>query len=191
MLSRLLLPGLNHVLQQAPWAQARLRPFGGQQVLLTMPPFSLQLGIDVAEGGAVFGPARTASAPEVSITLPADAPLRLAGNPESVFAAARIEGSADLAEAIAFVFRNLRWHPADDLAPWIGDIAANRLVRTGEQLLAQGKTAASNLAANFSEALVQDNALLPARHEHRLFCDATDSLRDDLARLEKRIARLE
>lgn len=188
MLDRLLLPALNHLLQQAPWAQERLRPFAGQQVLLAMPPLKLHLAISQ---NATFTPASADGEPAVSITLPADTPFRFVGKPESVFAAARIEGSAEFAEAIAFVFRNLRWHPADDLAPWIGDIAANRLVKTGEQLLSHGKAAASNLASNVSEALVQDNALLPTQRELNQFCDAADSLRDDLARLEKRLALLE
>jgi ubiquinone biosynthesis protein UbiJ len=148
MLDRPFLAGLNHLLGREPWARQRLRPFAGRGARISLPPlFSLDL--TVAEDGTLHG--GPLASPDVRISLPEHAPLRFFGHPQEALAAARLEGTADFAEALGFVFRNLRWDAEEDLARLLGDIPARRLAGLGTSLFNWQKEAWGRLSANFSE----------------------------------------
>lgn len=187
MMAALAVAALNHLLGQENWARERLRPFAGQGASLAVGPTRLTLTITgdglLAQGGDSLNPA-------VEITLPADTPLRYLSDPASVFAAARLTGSVDFAEAIGFVFRNLRWDAEGDLAKIVGDIAAHRLTIVGRQFFGWQKRAAGNLLANLAEYAAEPGGLAVSRPEVEAFCGAVSQARDDLARLEKRLAKL-
>lgn len=59
---------------------------------------------------------------DVTITLPAGAPLRAMTDRPSLFAAARISGSAELAESLGFVFRNLSWDVESESRNWLATL---------------------------------------------------------------------
>jgi ubiquinone biosynthesis protein UbiJ len=82
----------------------------------------------LAPDGCIAAPAPDAEL-EVSISLPAAAPLLALQGKDAVMRAARIEGSAEFAEALGFVIRNLRWDAEEDLSKMVGDIAAHRIVK--------------------------------------------------------------
>jgi hypothetical protein len=58
-------------------------------------------------------------------------PAKLLLDRDALFASVKLSGSADLAECLAFVFRNLGWDIEEDLASVLGDIPARRLALTG------------------------------------------------------------
>ncbi|MDR2189000.1 MAG: hypothetical protein LBE62_13320 [Azonexus sp.] len=178
---------LNHLLAGESWARERLRPFAGAVVRIEGGPLKLMLGID--ENG-LFTAADAAAPAAVTLTLPADAPARLLLDRDDLFAGVRLAGPADLAETLAFVFRHLRWDVETDLARWTGDIPARRLARLGSHLAAQASESARRLAANAAEYASHESSLLTSKARFTAFTTAVDSLRDDLARLEKRIGRL-
>lgn len=188
MLERAALAALNHVLADAAWARDRLRPFAGQHAVVEAGP--LVRFVFAVDGAGWLVPSESPGEPAVVVALPADAPLRYLVDPGSVFAAARLSGSADFAENLAFVFRNLRWDIEGDLAKKVGDIAAHRLVRGGKALAAWQKDAVGRGLANVAEFATEEHGLLARKDELSGFYTAVDKLRDDLARLEKRLARL-
>jgi ubiquinone biosynthesis protein UbiJ len=191
MLNTLLVRALNHLIGGEPWAGERLRAFAGKTVTIAGGPFPMHLAV-TADG--LFAVADVAGELEseaaVTITLPADFAARLLVDRSSLFAAAKLAGSADFAETLAFVFRNLRWDAEDDLAQWVGDIAARRLVQAGKSLHARQTQAVSNLAANVAEYATEDADWLAPPRELQAFGEAVNALRDDVARLEKRLQRL-
>ncbi|HJW24836.1 MAG TPA: hypothetical protein VJ576_08045 [Rhodocyclaceae bacterium] len=189
MLAQGAVGALNHLLTGSNWARERLRAFAGQHARLAGGPIKLDLVVD-GEGyfRRLEGPADTA--PAVTIELPADAPFRFVLDRNSVFAAARLSGTADFAETLAFVFRNLRWDVEEDLARFVGDIAAHRLVRAGEALVGWQKRAGANLAANAAEYLGEESGMLVPRREMAGLATETERLRAELAELERRLARL-
>ena len=126
----------------------------------------------------------------VTISLPADAPFRLLSDPSTILSAARLSGTANFAETLAFVFRNLRWDYEADLADVIGDIPARRLARTLADGLAWQRSAARRLGMNASEFAIEEAALVTSKRDLTEFARAVDQVRDDLARLEKRVSRL-
>jgi ubiquinone biosynthesis protein UbiJ len=108
----------------------------------------------------------------------------------SLFSSVKIAGSVDIAESLAFVFRHLRWDAEADLANLVGDIPARRLVLLAGHLGHQAQESAKRLIDNMAEYAVEDSTLLAAKRDVVSFGKAIDQLGDDMARLEKRIARL-
>ena len=180
------LAALNHLLAEAAWARARLAPFAGRTARLNLPPWRLDLTIDELGQFAVS----SGAAPDVEISLPAGAPLLALTGPEAVARVAQISGSAEFADALGFVLRNLRWDFEEDLSKAVGDIAAHRIAGLVKDFAAWQRQAATNLAENLAEYFTEEQPTLARPAEVAGFVADVDRLRDDLARLEKRIARL-
>lgn len=186
-LRELVLAPLNHVMRSEEWPLERLKKHAGAEVLIESGPFRLSFRLD--ELGQMSADCAK-DTPDVTLTLPADVPLRLMGDRETLFSAVRLSGAVEVAESLAFVLRNLRYDLEGDLAQLIGDIAAHRLVKTGRALGGQIQQAVKRTGENVAEYLSTGTNLLAARSEIEGQVVAVDALRDDVARLEKRIARL-
>ncbi len=185
MFGPLSLGALNHLLSQADWARAKLMPFAGRGARLAMPPF--QLDFAIRDDGYVEA---AATEPDVTMTLPADAPLRALQGQEQIIAAARVEGNAHLATELSFVLRNLRWDAEEDLSRVVGDIAAHRLVQGAAAFAGWQKQAARNLAENVAEYISEENPLVARPQDLAAFGSDIGELRDKLSQLEKRIDKL-
>ena len=178
---------LNHLLAREDWARLRLQPFAGHSAQIDGGP--IRLAMTVTDTGML----RAATVDEivaVTISFDPDAAAKLFTDPDGLFAAARLSGSANFAETLAFVFRNLRWDYESDLASVLGDIPARRLAR----LLAEGiewhRSALQRLGSNVAEYATEESRIVAPVRDLRRFAADVDRLRDDLARLEKRVARL-
>lgn len=184
---KLIVAALGHLLGRESWARERLRPHAGAVVRIEGGPLAIGLHID--EHGMLLASEGDA-APDVTLTLPADAPLRLLLDRQSLFAGIRLAGSADIAEALAFVFRNLRWDVEEDLARFVGDIPARRLSLLGNRFAREFSEASRRLTANVAEYVSEEAHIVVPARELSSFASEIDRLRDDLARLEKRVQRL-
>ncbi|MEY2633621.1 MAG: hypothetical protein RIR00_2275 [Pseudomonadota bacterium] len=187
MLLALPFAALNHLLAQSSWAAGRLQAYYGQTLRIELAGMSL---LATLEDGPRLSPAAAGSEPAVTLQLPADTPIRLLTDRSSLFSAVRLQGAADFAEALGFVFRNLSWDVEDDLARVVGDVAAHRLVQGGRDLLAWQQRSVENLGHNLAEYVSEEKGYIATRRELDHFCHDVDQLRDDLARLEKRLQRL-
>ncbi|WP_265945262.1 ubiquinone biosynthesis accessory factor UbiJ [Dechloromonas sp. A34] len=184
---KLLVSALNHLLQAESWARERLRPHAGAQVSIAGGPLQLNLRID-AQGLLAAG--SSSGIPDVSVTLAADTPARFLIDRNSLFSSVKIAGAVDIAESLAFVFRHLRWDAEADLANLVGDIPARRLALFAARVGSQAQESARRLIDNMAEYAIEDSTLLAAKRDVVSFGKAVDQLREDLAHLEKRIARL-
>ena len=182
-----LFAAINHLLAQASWAREKLMPFAGHAALIKLPPF--EAAFLVGEDGCIAAPTPEAEL-EVTISLPAATPLLALQGKDTVMRAARIEGSAEFAEALGFVIRNLRWDAEEDLSRVVGDIAAHRIVAGTEQFIGWQQQAARNLAVNLAEYFTEEQPLIARQADIAEFSNDIDRLRDDVARLEKRLQRL-
>lgn len=183
MLDAALIAGLNHLLRGANWARTRLGPFAGRRASIGIP--SLQVTFAIGADG-LFEPAPADAAADVTICLPADTPFLLPQGLEQAMAGARVEGNAEFATELSFVFRHLRWDAEEDLSRIVGDIAAHRMVRGAQRLAARQKQAAANFAGNLAEYLKYENSQLVTRQEFARFRETLALLNADLARLEMR-----
>ena len=186
-----LIAAINHLLGQASWAREKLAPFAGHAAQIKLPPF--EAAFLIGDDGCICSPTdanAAAAEPEVIIALPATAPLLALQGKDAVMRAARIEGSAEFAEALGFVIRNLRWDVEEDLSTVVGDIAAHRIVSGTREFAAWQQQAAQNLAENLAEYFTEEQPLIARRAAIADFSTEVDRLRDDVARLEKRLQRL-
>lgn len=186
--ARPFLGALNHVLQSAPWARERLAPHAGRVAQLSADPVRFRFSI-TAQG--TLEPSAGDAPPAVTLALPLGAlPHFVAGAPEKAMSAVRIEGSADLADALGFVFRHLRWDVEEDLSRVLGDVVAHRVVAGARSLAVAQARGLRSLSENVAEYLGEEQRLVVTQldvhaHERELL-----TLRDDIARLDKRLDRL-
>lgn len=185
MLEQPIILALNHVLARTPWAQHKLLPFAGREARFVMPPVQLQLLVN-ADGLFAVGKGTA----DVEIVLPADTPLVALQGADKAMRNARINGSVEFADTLGFVLRHLSWDFEEDLSRIVGDIAAHRIASALRSFTAWQKQAAQNLAENTVEYLRDETGTLPAPQEIAAFSSEVDRLRDDLARLEKRLQRI-
>lgn len=178
--------GLNHLIRSERWAQERLLKHSGAHLLVDAGLFSVRLGIDQSGYFHLAGGDRSA---DVTLTLPPDFAVRALLDRSKLFSAVKLDGSVDVAESLAFVFRNLRWDAEADLAGVIGDIAAHRLVRIGRSLATALSDGLRNTAVNIQEYVIEESGMLPAPREITQFGEAVGQLRDEVDRLEKRLAK--
>lgn len=182
------LVAVNHLLKQSAWARAKLIPFAGHSAQIKFPFLEVAFRITAAGDISASQPGDT---PEVVISLPSTAPLLALQGNEALLRAARLEGSADFAQALSDVIRNLRWDAEEDLSHWLGDIAAHRLVSGARTLVARQHQMALALTENLAEYFTEEQPLIARRTAIADFSTTVDHLRDDVARLEKRLARLD
>lgn len=188
MLASSAIAGLNHLLADAPWARERLAPFTGRVAALRLSPLELSLGVD----GDGYVNETAATEPDVSLELPLSSlPKALTGGADALMADIRISGNADFADTLGFVFRQLRWDGEEALAKLIGDIAAHRAVMTAQNIIGWQRQAARNVVDNLVEYYSEERAMLVKHQALEELASANAKLRDDLARLEKRLNKLE
>lgn len=195
MLTRGALAFFNHLLEGEGWARTRLKAFSGQHLRLELGPLRAQFSVagdGLLQVCDLHGEARDDAHGEAAVTvrLPDDLPLRLLSGPAAIAQATRISGSADFAETLGFVARNLRWDAEADLARVVGDLAAHRISRQA-RASAQGQVdSARRLVSNFIEYATEEAGFLVRREALSTFSAELRLLGDDMARLEKRLANL-
>jgi ubiquinone biosynthesis accessory factor UbiJ len=120
--------------------------------------------------------------------------LRLAGpSPESALrsGAVHIEGDAEVAQAFSELLQHARPDLEEELSRVVGDVAAHQIGNFARSALAFGRRASDTLARNVAEYLQEEGRDLPTRIEADEFIAGVDALRDDVDRLEARLALLE
>ncbi len=188
MLEKPALAVLNHLLASEDWARCKLVPFAGKTARLQLGSGIVFL-VRISEEG-LLEVADANTPPPVSIILPADSPVRALTDSASLLSAATISGSADLAETLGFLYRNLRWDIEEDLSQVVGDIVARRAVQLMGRLARWQVSGARNFALSVTEYLTEEAPAIARRQDIERFCAEVDALRDDLARCEKRLERV-
>ncbi len=189
MLSILSLPVFNRLLGPESWARDCLREFSGQSFRLKVGQQNV-LHLSVNADG-LFAAGDPTSEETVVVRLPSDAAARWFIDRSALISVATISGSADFAETLAFVFRNLRWDPADDLSRLVGDVVTRRMLQLATHLGRFHIQAARRLARGVADFLTEELAGIASRRDLERHLQEIDTLRDDVARLQKRIERCE
>ncbi|HEX7062917.1 MAG TPA: SCP2 sterol-binding domain-containing protein [Woeseiaceae bacterium] len=119
---------------------------------------------------------------------------RLAG--ESGEAAVRdgsleLTGDAETARAFQRLLRYGRPEVEEELSGLIGDVAAHEVGDFLRRVGRWSREARETLRHNLSEYLQEESRELPTRYETNAFRDRVERLRDDVARMEARLRRLE
>jgi ubiquinone biosynthesis protein UbiJ len=177
---------LNRALAQESWARDKLAPFAGRSARIEAGSFGIALA--VTDGGLL---AAASGAASVTIALPASALPTLLLDPAAAMRNLRLAGDAEFAQALSSVLTNLKPDAEEELSRWVGDAAAVRIVDTLKLVLAQLRLGGERLAQSTADYFVAENPLLAARAEVDDYGRAVGTLRDDVARLEKRLEHIE
>lgn len=178
---------INHLLRGASWAREALLPHAGKNARFEMPPLTVSL--TVLENGEVAA-APPGSVPAVTIRLTPGLLLRLAAHDDNAWREADVIGDTDFAAAIDHLARHLRWDVEEDLSRFFGDIAAHRMAETGRAFRRWGEQTAQHAGRSLAGYWTEEDPLIVSAPEVAQFNCEVDALRDDVARLEKRIEAL-
>lgn len=181
---------LNRLLAREAWARTRLAPYAGKLARFDAPPFSLRLRV---RGDGLLEAAGLLSddaAPDVTLGVDlASLPNALLDR-RAVMRNVRLSGDAEFAQALSDVLQNLRPEPEEEIAPFVGDAAAVRIVGFLRAAFAQTQDGAQRLATTAADYFVAENPLLATGDEVARFVQDVNRLRDDVERLAKRIDAL-
>lgn len=182
---------VNHLLARESWARERLAPYAGKTARLACPPVVLMLLVQ-PDGYLSAVEETEAQQFDVTISVPSDAlPAFVQGGQAAVMKHVKIEGDAEFATVIAKLAEHLRWEPEEDLAKLIGDGPAWRVVSVVRTVGEHARRTGRNLLDTAAEYLLDENPQLVRRAALEDFNVELARARDALARVEKRIERLE
>ena len=186
LFSRPLAAAVNHLLQSASWARARLQPFAGKTARFHFAPFAVTLAIRAA--GEVDDSTLTGAA-DASFTLTPGIALRMLAADNNAWQEVETSGDSALAREILAIAQNLRWDVEEDLSRLVGDIAAHRMVQAANELERWQRDTADSFARSAVAYWTEEQPLIATRQEVERFVRGVDALRDDVARIEQRIER--
>ena len=182
---------VNHLLARESWARERLAPYAGKTARLSCPSVVLMLLVQPDGYLAAVDETQTHQF-DVTISVPPEAlPAFVQGGQAAVMKHVKIEGDAEFATLIAKLAEHLRWEPEEDLARLIGDGPAWRVATVARSVGEHARRTGRNLLDSVAEYLLDENPQLVRRAALDDFNAELASARDALARVEKRLERLE
>lgn len=134
-------------------------------------------------------------APEVQVSGAPGTLMRLAwqvsqgesGVPQGL----QVEGDTELLTRFNRLLAQVGFDPEEVAAKLVGDAAAHRLNQGVRKLLGWGRQTAATLGLDAAEYLREETRDLARAVDVEEWMDAVDTLRDDAARLEARLRKLE
>ena len=178
---------LNHLLSRQPQLCKTLLAHSGKSACIALG--NVQLGLMVTTDGLLQ--AAMGDEPNVTIRIkPSDLP-QILSNMDRAFSYVSLSGDAEFAKAISEVAQGLHWEAEEDLAPFVGDIAAVRIAQAARSTVQTVRSGGGKLVEQIAEYLLEENPLLLYRKAGEDFAAQVAALRDDVERLSKRIGLLE
>lgn len=179
--------GLNRLFAQTPGARDLLARHAGQTLALDMMLF--RTGLQITEDGGLH--ATPASPADATIYITPDVLARIPAKGRNAFRELRTEGDAELLSDFNDAFQQLKLDAEAELSRLFGPIAGFRMAEAGRAFGGWVKQAGEDTARAFAEYAVEESPVLASRVDVERFSSEVDELRDDAARLEARLARLE
>lgn len=183
---------LNHLIAQHRRCKDKLQKEAGKVVCIEVAPVSITLRVS-HEGYFV------ASHSTNGVKAPVDTHISmqwtdLVGSisaPSSMARRAKIEGDMDFAQVVSSVLNDLSWDSERDLARIVGDAQAVWIMSTLAGFGTNLKDVFNRFKANLREYAVYEKGLSPSADEFDAFRGDIAKLRDELARLEKRVQQVQ
>ncbi|WP_176460945.1 SCP2 domain-containing protein [Janthinobacterium sp. PC23-8] len=179
---------INHLLAQEPWARRQLAVHAGKLAAIDTGAIAVRLRVD-GIGMLETAPSDVPANVTIRVKL-SDLPL-IAQNRERAFSYVKIDGDAEFANAISQLSKGLRWDAEHDLEKVLGPILATRVAGGARDAVAFVRSSQQKLAENLAEYFVEEQPLLIRPATLLDYCSGVTRVRDDVERLDKRLARLE
>jgi ubiquinone biosynthesis accessory factor UbiJ len=187
MLKPLITRFLQHLTSQNEWSRPYLQPFASKIVQFDF--VLAKANLLILEDGSLALSGET-HAPEATIHVPPSLALRLLAGDEAAKMHIKIDGDTHLAAEISKVLQNMRWDIEEDLSKVVGDIAAYKIGEISKKTFAETKKQSINLAEMLSEYWQEEKNILAKKRHVEQFNANVDTLKSDVARIEKRLAKL-
>ena len=178
---------LNRLLASEAWARQRLAPFAGETLELRAAPLPT-LRLRILEGGTVEAGGAEAG---LTMTLKPELLGALARGEEHALRSVDVQGNAKLAAEILVLARHLRWDVEEELSRVLGDVVAHRLAGAARAFAAWHLDAAQRVTGALVDYATDEKKVLVRRAEFEALSEPLARLRDAIARLDKRLERLE
>jgi ubiquinone biosynthesis accessory factor UbiJ len=178
---------LQHLISQNSWANNLLQPFAGKSIQINISFISTSLVI--LENGNLVTAGET-NVPDTTVTITPSLLLRLLAKDEAANRQINIEGDIHLATELAKVFSNMRWDYEDDLSRLIGDIPAHKIGAFTRGAAKSVKETGRNVTEMLSEYWQEETPLIAKKRHVEQFNAQVDTLSADVARFEKKLAKL-
>lgn len=102
-----------------------------------------------------------------------------------------LTGDAEIANQFQQLLKLAQPDLEEELAGVVGDVAAHRIGEFARGLGRWGREARRTMGSNIREYLQEESRDTPSRYEVEQFSAAVNTLRDDVARIEARLNRLQ
>jgi len=182
---------LQHLTNQNAWSRPHLQLYAGKVVcfdfVLTKANLLILEDGSLALAGTNYN--NKSASPEATIHLPPSLALRIMSGDESAKMLIKIEGDTHFATELSKVLQNMRWDIEDDLSKIVGDIGAFKIGEVSKKTFAGIKQQSINAAEMLSEYWQEEKPMLAKKRHVEQFNAEVDTLRSDVARLEKRLAK--
>jgi ubiquinone biosynthesis protein UbiJ len=186
MLRTPIFAALARLLATQPTLRTRLTAHAGKHVRIRLPAVTMAFRITEDGNLAVADPALPNA---TDIFVPPDILLMLVAGQKDALGKAKIEGDGTLAADLSAALSEFDWALA--LRPMVGDVAAARAAQAVEGFGRWREQAQEAVGRSVAEYITYETGLLADKEAVRRFVAEVDALRDDVARLDARIALLE
>ena len=191
---RALQRALNKAIELDPATANRLTALDGRRVNLTLNPPGWRLGV-VVEGNRVsLSLPDDGDAADLAVQLPPAAIFaqlaRAASGQPTAAKGVQVAGDAELASTLFELARHYEPDGSELLTPLLGDVAGYQLAQGLRGAVRFARRSFAHIARNTSEFLREESRDLIAPAEMEQWIAEIDDLRDDVERVEARIARL-
>ncbi len=180
---RVLVPLLHHLLDAAPSARLKLSTHAGKSVAIHLPLVTFNLRVDSDGYLQLANDADMDAAFHLNPLILA----RIAMGDKTATHRINITGDAQLAADVGNTLMDLDWDAEADLARHIGDSAARQLVNIVRNLIKWKRTNVVSSAMMLVEYAHEESGMIIKRRPLQQFVADVDTVRDDVARLAKRI----
>ncbi|MBC7756871.1 MAG: SCP2 sterol-binding domain-containing protein [Bdellovibrio sp.] len=187
MLKPLVTKFLQHLTSQNDWSRPYLMPFSGKTVQFDF--VLLKANLLILEDGSLSLAGETAQA-DATVHIPPSLALRLLAKDESAKMCIKIDGDTHLATEFSKVLQNMRWDIEEDLSHVTGDIAAFKIGEFTQKAFTEMRQQSQNAAEMLSEFWQEEKPILAKKRHVEQFNADVDTLKSDVARFEKRFAKL-
>jgi ubiquinone biosynthesis accessory factor UbiJ len=185
---------INRVLGDYPLARERLAAHARARIDVTLGVLTVSIRLN--EDGRVepIGEGATDVA-QVTVNIPLSAVPRLIKKDESAYREIAFTGDSELAHTLSNIARNVEWDVGEDLSQLLGggtvaDIVAERLTSGAKSITALRDEVGQRFTENMAEYLVHERNAFVTEDALEALTRDNETLRDDVARLEARVARL-
>jgi ubiquinone biosynthesis protein UbiJ len=193
MLLRPLIVLMNRQIQATTPAREVCLKITGSVVAISVKDTTLAAYVHIRDSEITMT-GRYSEEPDVVITGSLLALARLA-TPDATAAirdgSVELHGDAHVAQSFQLLLRHAKPDIEEELSVLLGDSAAQNLGDFARKLRDWGEEAQKTMQQNLSEYLAEESRAVPSRHEVEMFRQEVNKLRDDVARFEARLNRMQ